>query len=182
MLLQSLLSEALDGVGWRWGAVLSRPAIPTKCREVCLPNSSLLVQCLELFIRPSTAEHMRGREGPEDSIVSALHTLCHLPTKNTTTAISLLAFHPQAHLSSRSPPSGGDLAAEEEMCPEAQPWACRPPRPPPTTLPDPTYWLGMACYSRSLEAGAGEWSERLGGRVHPAWGGRRRRRGAPGTH
>lgn len=103
MLLQSLLSEALDGVGWRWGAVLSRPAIPTKCREVCLPDSSLLVQCLELFIRPSTAEHMRGREGPEDSIVSALHTPCHLPTSNTTTAISLLAFHPQALLSSRSP-------------------------------------------------------------------------------
>lgn len=64
-------------MGGRWGAVLSRPAIPTKCREVCLPASSLLVQCLELFIRPSTAEHRRGREGPEDSIVSALHTPCH---------------------------------------------------------------------------------------------------------
>lgn len=77
---QSLLSEALDGVGWRWGAVLSRPAIPTKCREVCLPASSLLVQCLGLFIRPSKAEHRRGREGPEDSTVSALHTPGHPPT------------------------------------------------------------------------------------------------------
>lgn len=122
---------------------------------------------------------MRGQR----TALSQLSTLQATPQQpNTTTVTSLLAFHPQAPLSSRSPLSGGDLAAEEEMCPEAQPWACCPPRPPPTALPDPTYWLGMACYSRSLEAGAGEWSERLAGRVHPAWGGRRRRRGAPGTH
>lgn len=56
-------SEALVGVGWRWGATLTRVAISTKCQEVCLPASGLCVQPLELFIRPSTAQCRRGAPG-----------------------------------------------------------------------------------------------------------------------
>lgn len=85
-------SEALAGVGRRWGATLTRVAISTKCQEVCLPASGLCVQSLELFIRPSTARLRRGRQEPQATALLLPSSLLP-PTPDRTTAISLQAFH-----------------------------------------------------------------------------------------
>ena len=157
-------SSFLRGVGRRWGATLRRVAISTKCQEVCLPASGLCVQSSELFIRPSRAQHRRGRQEPRGT--ARLHLSLSRPQHQTTTVTSLEPPppppppHTHTHTQRWSPSSRED--AQNRCAWRPSPEACRSPQPPPTKPPTTPLtgwgWCAIAAdWKLVLESGQGAW-------------------------